>query len=66
MVKIGVKEDAKNVITSILGAASADKIDGFSDSDPKNFLDQCKQMLASLLGEGLAQQKLESLYNKYS
>jgi hypothetical protein len=65
VVKIGVKEDAKNVISSTLGVASADKVDNFSDSDPKLFLDQCKEMLASLIGQALAEQKLESLYKRY-
>lgn len=63
---MSVKDDAKNVIISTLGSASADKVDGFSDTDPKMFLDQCKAMLSSMLGDALAQQKLDSLYAKYA
>ncbi|MFW5990638.1 MAG: hypothetical protein ACOCQX_00275 [Candidatus Nanoarchaeia archaeon] len=63
---MGVKEEAKSVISGILGVASADKVDSFSDSDPKAFLDQCKEFLGGMLGPSLAQQKLQDLYDKYA
>ncbi|MFW6449447.1 MAG: hypothetical protein ACOCZ6_00205 [Nanoarchaeota archaeon] len=63
---MGVKEEAKSIVSDILGAASADKIDSFSDSDAKAFLDQCKEFLGGALGPSLAEQKLQDLYNKYA
>lgn len=63
---MGVKDEAKSLIASLLGAASADKIDTFSDSDPKAFLDQCKGMLGGMLGPALAEQKLQPLYDRYA
>ncbi len=63
---MGVKDEAKTVIAGILGDASADKLDSFSDSDPKAFLDQCKDFLGGMLGPALAEQKLQDLYNKYT
>lgn len=63
---MGVKDEAKTVVSGILGAASADKLDEFSDSDPQAFLDQCKEFLGGMLGPALAQQKLQSLYDKYA
>ncbi|MFP4402852.1 MAG: hypothetical protein ACOC3X_01530 [Nanoarchaeota archaeon] len=62
---MGVKDEAKTLIGGLLGAASADKIDGFSDTDPKAFLDQCKEMLGGMLGPALAEQKLQALYDRY-
>ncbi|MGM5482510.1 MAG: hypothetical protein ACQESF_03535 [Nanobdellota archaeon] len=63
---MGVKDEAKSVISSMLGAASADKVDSFSDGDPQAFLDQCKEFLGGMLGPALAQQKLQGLYDKYT
>lgn len=63
---MGVKDEAKTVIAGILGEASADKVDDFSDSDPKAFLDQCKEFLGGMLGPALAEQKLQELYKKYT
>lgn len=63
---MGVKEDAKAVVSGLLGAASADKIDSFPDADPKAFLDQVKTMLGGMLGPALAEQKMADLYNRYA
>ncbi len=63
---MGVKDEAKTVVVGILGEASADKVDSFSDSDPKEFLDQCKDFLSGMLGPALAEQKLQELYSKYT
>jgi hypothetical protein len=62
---MAVKDEAKTLISSLLGAASADKVDSFSDADPKAFLDQCKDMLGGMLGPALAEQKLQPLYDRY-
>ncbi len=63
---MGIKEDAKAIITKLIGPVNADKVDQFDDSDPKAFLDKCKDIISSLLGDSMAEMNLKPLYEKYT
>jgi hypothetical protein len=60
-----VKEEARELVLGIFGPSSADKVSQLDDKVPKAFLDEVKSMIASVLGDAIAQQKLAPLYDKY-
>jgi hypothetical protein len=62
---VGIKDDAKAIVSSNIGNAAASKLDEFDDSDPKSFLDNVKTMMGQFLGDGIAAQMLSSVYSKY-
>ncbi len=63
---MALKEEAKEIITKLIGPVNAEKVDSFDDSNPKEFLDKCKGIISELLGDSIASANLQGLYEKYA
>jgi hypothetical protein len=60
-----MKDEAKAIVMEVFGPLSAQKIDGYDDSNPKVFLDKCKNILSDTLGETEGNRLFGPLYKKY-
>jgi hypothetical protein len=63
---MGLKEEAKGLVSELIGPLNAQKLDNFDESNPSQFLDQTKELIANLLGLSIAESKLSALYAKYA
>lgn len=63
---MGLKEESKALVSELIGPLNAQKLDNFDDSNPKEFLDKTKEIIANLLGLSIAESKLSTLYGKYA
>jgi hypothetical protein len=61
-----MKDEAKAIIMDIFGPLSAQKIDSFDDSNPKAFLDKCKEIISETLGEDEGKRLFDPMYKKYA
>jgi hypothetical protein len=61
-----MKDEAKAIIMDVFGPLSAQKVDGFDDSNPKAFLDKCKSIIGDTLGDAEGNRLFGPLYKKYT
>ena len=64
---MGLKEDAKRIVSEIFGSEVAEQLNAFDDPKkyPKDFLEECVYFLGRLIGEEEAKKKFMPLYRKY-
>lgn len=67
---MSLQEEAKQVVAKVFGPSNAAKVDVFAqetnpDVKPKEFLDKCINLLASILGPKLATDKFKNLIDRY-
>ena len=62
---MALKDETKVVVHQLIGPLNAAKVDNLDESDPQAFLDQSKELISALLGDTVAQAKLQPLYDKY-
>jgi hypothetical protein len=63
---MGLKEESKALVSDLIGPLNAQKLDNFDESNPSEFLDKTKEIIANLLGLSIAESKLSALYGKYA
>jgi hypothetical protein len=66
-VVMGLKEDAKTIVSGLLGPDVAKQLDSFEDPKkyPKDFINECVHFLGHFIGENVSKEKFEPLYAKY-
>ena len=62
---MSLKEEARGIVAALFGPINAERVDALNDSNPKEFLDQVKQIIAAMLGDTAAEKNLAHLYEKY-
>lgn len=64
---MGLKDDAKAVISEMLGSTVAAQVDSFEDPKkyPKEFIEECIFFLGRMMGDDIARKKFEPIMRKY-
>jgi hypothetical protein len=63
--EMGVKEEAKTIVSETIGPLNAQKIDGMDASNPKEFIDNVEMMISNLLGSSIASAKVQKLRDNF-
>ena len=63
-----LKEEANKIFTELLGPSIARQLDCFDDAEkyPQDFLNQCRNFMAQMIGESAAEERLAPLFRKYA